>query len=157
MVPPQQQELGHKQRFTSATAVTIVVSCLLLVMFGAHLLLRGWRVYPPDPRWTVHGGDPQRGREAILHYGCGSCHVIPGIRNATGRVGPQLTDFRIQTYIAGVLPNNPDNLVLWIQNPPKVNPLTAMPKLGVSREEAADIASYLYEHTRRSRRPNALP
>jgi cytochrome c1 len=54
-----------------------------------------------------------------------------------------------QTYIAGQLPNTPDNLVKWIEDPPAIEPKTAMPKLGLSEAQARDIASYLY--TLRSR------
>jgi len=38
----------------------------------------------------------------------------------------------------------PPNLIRWIQDPPGVDPLTAMPKLGVSEADARDIASILY-------------
>jgi cytochrome c len=90
------------------------------------------------------GGDPARGRAAVARYGCASCHTIPGIRGADALVGPPLTKIASRTYIAGVLTNSPDNMVRWIQNPPAVDPLTAMPKLGVSEQDARDIASYLY-------------
>ena len=30
------------------------------------------------------GGDSGRGKQAILHYGCGTCHTIPGIEDANG-------------------------------------------------------------------------
>jgi hypothetical protein len=47
-------------------------------------------------------------------------------------------------YIAGVLSNTPENLVRWIEDPPAVDPLTAMPNLGVAVPSARDMASYLY-------------
>jgi len=46
--------------------------------------------------------------------------------------------------IAGELPNVPDNLVRWIMNPPAIEPGTAMPDLGLSKQQARDIAAYLY-------------
>jgi cytochrome c1 len=49
-----------------------------------------------------------------------------------------------RTYIAGVLPNNPANMVRWIVNPPSVDSLTAMPYLGVTAGDARTIAAYLY-------------
>jgi len=36
------------------------------------------------------GGDVDRGELVIGAYGCGSCHVIPGIPAASGKVGPPL-------------------------------------------------------------------
>ena len=90
------------------------------------------------------GGDPDQGAHAIREYGCGSCHVIPGIPGARGEVGPPLHDFGRRTYIAGTLVNAPDNLVLWIRTPEIVEPGTVMPNLGVSLEDARDITAYLY-------------
>ena len=93
---------------------------------------------------AVTGGDSERGRAAILKYGCGSCHSIAGIPNAHGLVGPPLTGVVDRMYIAGVLPNTADNLVQWIQNPKQVDEKTAMPVLGVNSREATDMAAYLY-------------
>ena len=46
--------------------------------------------------------------------------------------------------IAGELPNSPPNLVRWLLNPPSVEPGTAMPDLGLTDQQAHDIAAYLY-------------
>ena len=90
------------------------------------------------------GGDPKRGALAIAAHGCSSCHTIPGVRGADGLVGPPLTAMAERAYVGGVVKNTPQNLIRWIQDPPAVDPLTAMPKLGVSESDARDIASYLY-------------
>jgi cytochrome c2 len=90
-------------------------------------------------------GDPERGRVEIARAGCGACHVIPGIRGARGRVGPPLGDFRRRIYIAGRLPNTPEALALWIQDPPAIKPGTAMPAVGVDAPAARDMAAYLLQ------------
>lgn len=90
------------------------------------------------------GGNVARGEASINRYGCGACHTISGISGANGQVGPPLTGIASRTYIAGVLANNPDNMLRWIQNPRAVDEKTAMPVLGVSEQEARDIASFLY-------------
>jgi cytochrome c len=95
------------------------------------------------------GGDLRRGKALIEGYSCGSCHSIPGIRNADGLVGPPLLLFGRRTYIAGEVPNTPGNLVAWLRNPKAIEPGTAMPNLGLTEQQARDIASYLY--TLRSR------
>ena len=77
-------------------------------------------------------------------YGCDACHTIPGAVDARGLVGPPLTQIANRIYIAGVLTNTPDNLIEWIQNPPGVDPRTAMPNLGIGEAAARDIAAYLY-------------
>jgi cytochrome c len=116
----------------------------LLLFVLADLAFRGFKREATPPVWEEGTRDTDAGRQAILRHGCGGCHVIPGIRHATGRVGPRLNDFRNQMYIAGVLANVPENLASWIANPQKYSPGTAMPNLQVTEEEARAIATYLY-------------
>lgn len=98
-----------------------------------------------QPAAATSQGDPNRGRQLIESYGCGSCHEIPGVTGANGLVGPPLTRFGERSYIAGQLPNNAANLERWIENPPAVEPGTAMPDLGVTPIDARDIAAYLLQ------------
>ena len=89
-------------------------------------------------------GNVSRGAALISWYGCGACHSIPGISGADALVGPPLTHFVHRGYLAGVLHNTPDNLILWIRNPQKFVPGNAMPALGIDERDARDIAAYLY-------------
>jgi cytochrome c len=89
-------------------------------------------------------GNSEHGRQLIASYGCGACHIIPGVHAARGLVGPPLMYFADRTMVAGELPNNPENLQHWIQHPKQVEPNTAMPDLGVTSDEAKDMAAYLY-------------
>jgi cytochrome c1 len=59
-------------------------------------------------------------------------------------VGPPLIQWSRRAYLAGRLPNTPSDLVHWIVAPQAIEPGTAMPMLGVSVEEARNIAAYLY-------------
>jgi len=93
---------------------------------------------------TMTGGDPRVGLTLIRQYNCGTCHIIPGVPNANGLVGPPLLFFSRRTFIAGELPNNTPNLVRWIRSPKSVEPGTAMPTLGLSDEQARSVAAYLY-------------
>jgi len=95
-------------------------------------------------RHIVDGGNAERGRGLIRAYGCGSCHTIPGIRGAIAYVGPNLDGIASRSYIAGVLPNDPENMVRWLKNPPAVDSKTAMPFLGINERDARDMAEYLY-------------
>lgn len=90
------------------------------------------------------GGSADRGRAVIVAYRCGKCHTIPGIRGAKGVFGPPLTALSRRSYIAGNFPNTPDNLVRWIMSPPTMKPGTAMPQLGLSEQQARDVAAYMY-------------
>lgn len=93
---------------------------------------------------TATGGAAAHGKQLIAQYNCGSCHTIPGVNAARGVVGPPLYFFSRRTYIAGELPNSPDNLVRWIISPQSIEPGTAMPTLGLNEQQARDIAAYLY-------------
>ncbi len=90
------------------------------------------------------GGDVARGRRLVKAYGCSGCHTIPGVRDARGLVGPRLDNLLDQAYVAGVVPNTPQNLMAWIRHPRQLSPRTAMPELGVKEQDARDIAAFLY-------------
>jgi cytochrome c1 len=89
------------------------------------------------------GGDPERGAVLLVREACGACHVIPGIQEASGEVGPPLGGFARRTMIAGMLPNTPQNLTLWIRSPQSIVPGNAMPDVGLTEQQARDIAAYL--------------
>jgi cytochrome c2 len=119
---------------------------LLTAVVGINLAVWGLHRHPTPPVLFVSEANSTRGRVLIQEYGCGACHVVPEVRGAVGRVGPRLDRVKEQIYIAGTLPNTPQNLVFWITNPKKADPQTAMPDLGVSEKDARDIAAYLYRH-----------
>lgn len=89
-------------------------------------------------------GDPAQGRIVVVREACGSCHAIPGVPQADGVAGPPLTHFAERTVVAGVLPNRPDELVLWLRAPQRVVPGNAMPDMGLSERQARDVAAFLY-------------
>jgi len=122
----------------------VILGLVLGVWVGWDLYNRGTHRFPVHPHWPLGDADAVRGRVVVEQYGCGACHVIPGIRSARGRVGPKLEDFVHQMYIAGVLTNTPENLAQWLQHPRQVNPLTAMPDLAVTARDANDMVAYLY-------------
>jgi|SRR5947209_6137050 len=119
----------------AAVLLVLVMSCNgPLTSISAKLTARDW----------TQGGEADRGRDLIRHYGCHTCHTIPGIAGADGNVGPPLTLIAHRSFIAGELPNNPGNLVQWIRHPRSIEPKTAMPEMGVTDQDAKDIAAYLY-------------
>ncbi|HVH86339.1 MAG TPA: c-type cytochrome [Terriglobales bacterium] len=77
-------------------------------------------------------------------YGCYTCHTISGVKGANGLVGPPLNGIYTRVFIAGELPNTPENITRWIQHPKSIEPHTAMPEMGVTEEDSRDIAAYLY-------------
>ena len=89
-------------------------------------------------------GDAENGRLLLRQFGCGSCHRIPGVATADGNVGPPLDAIARRVYLAGSLPNTPDNMVRWIRSPKSIHPRTAMPDLQVTEMHARDMTAYLY-------------
>jgi cytochrome c2 len=96
------------------------------------------------PAWQVQGGDAARGRKLVSELGCAGCHTIPGVRGANGKVGPPLREVGDRQFIAGMLRNEPENLVRWLRNPQSVVPGNAMPDMGITEQQARDIAAFLY-------------
>ncbi|MGH7509453.1 MAG: c-type cytochrome [Gemmatimonadales bacterium] len=127
---------------TPARVSLLTVATLSIAAAAAGLL--GCAGPGAEIETMVAGGDVDRGRAALDGFGCGACHLIPGIPGARGLVGPPLTMFARRAYIAGQLPNQPDNLIRWIQDPQSVEQGTAMPNLGVNPVTARDMAAYLY-------------
>lgn len=92
----------------------------------------------------IPAGDPAAGVVAFQTYGCHTCHVIPGVRNANSLAGPPLTAWAERSYIAGKLANEPVHLIEWLRFPQQIEPGTAMPDMGVTAEDARHMAAYLY-------------
>ncbi len=84
-----------------------------------------------------------RGQHLLAQYQCTSCHIIPGVPGARGRLGPPLTQFGLRSFIAGEIPNRPDTLARWIEEPAALVPGTLMPDMGASAADARDMAAYL--------------
>jgi len=104
------------------------------------------------PFYQALNPQEQQGVKVILQRGCGGCHTIPNIPGASGTIGPNLGPNGDippvkdrKTIAGGAVPNNSvDDLAKWILDPPSLKPVTAMPKLGLSPDDAAAAAAYLY-------------
>ena len=91
----------------------------------------------------VHAQEVERGRRLIVAYGCGACHQIDGIVNASGKVGPTLNGIALRTLIAGKLVNTTPNMRRWLMDPPSITPGTAMPDLYIDDSTASAMTAYL--------------
>jgi mono/diheme cytochrome c family protein len=88
-------------------------------------------------------GDVRRGEQALHQYACNACHTIPGITGSHPNVGPPLAGLARRALIGGKLANTPDNMVRWLRHTREVDPQTAMPEMGVTEQDARDMAAYL--------------
>ena len=118
------------------------MSLRVLLILAPTLLLAAC-AQPPKAPANLGPGNPERGAVLMVREACGACHVIPGIQEATGEVGPPLTNMARRTIIAGVLPNTPENMARWLRDPQAVVPGNAMPNVGVTEQQARDMAAYL--------------
>ena len=87
--------------------------------------------------------DAARGQRALTQYACNACHTIPGVTGSQVQVGPPLAGMGRRTRIAGVLDHTPEGMVRWLRETRAVKPGTAMPQMGVTEQDARDIAAYL--------------
>lgn len=92
---------------------------------------------------SLRPGDVEAGRRATGSYLCATCHVIPGFVSAQHHVGQPLAGIGGRAFIAGVLPNTRENMVRFLLDPQRIDPLSAMPDLGLSEQDALDISAYL--------------
>jgi len=89
-------------------------------------------------------GSVADGPAAFALYGCGGCHMIPGISGANGKVGPDLTKVAQRATLAGSLSNDPETMVRWLEHPQALRPGSGMPEMGVTDKDARAMAAYLY-------------
>ena len=89
-------------------------------------------------------GDATRGKTAMGALGCAGCHNLPGDEtNTPERInrssqfdhGPNLWDMGAKT--------SKEWIYSWIRDPRRYNPVTRMPSLRLTAQEALDIATYL--------------
>ena len=111
-------------------------------------------------------GNAARGQQAYSSAACIGCHTITGNPMSMGVTGPNLTHFGSRATIgAGLYPNTPAYLALWIKNARKMKPQfmgsATMPTLGLGQidpitkaevtaglggltdQQIADIVAYL--------------
>ncbi|MGH7076933.1 MAG: c-type cytochrome [Acetobacteraceae bacterium] len=126
-----------RYRRSAAVRLTVFAALSALVVSVPHS-----RAAAPGPAEMVPNS--RHGARLIVEAGCGTCHTIPGIPGARGEVGPPLNGIANRTFLAGVLPNTRQDMVLWLMAPQSVVPGNAMPDMNLSKSEARDITAYLF-------------
>lgn len=96
-----------------------------------------------EPTQVPHESSREYVQVVFRQYACHSCHLIEGVVGPKSRVGPALVDWSRRKYVAGVLPNNEENLIRFIRDPQAVSPHSLMPKLDVAEAHAREMARYL--------------
>jgi cytochrome c oxidase subunit II len=104
---------------------------------------RSWLVRTERPAAQPTGPEAQLGQRYFMEDGCAACHTIAGTP-AAGTVGPNLTHVGSRhTLAANTIPNTPQELFRWIQNPQSIKPGDKMPGLGLGARKYHAIVAYL--------------
>jgi cytochrome c oxidase subunit 2 len=83
------------------------------------------------------------GQMVFEQQACVNCHTVRGTM-ANGRYGPDLTHLMSRDTIgSGIVPNNQQNLVRWINDPNDFKPGCLMPAMHLTDEQNAQITAYL--------------
>lgn len=102
-----------------------------------------------DQAPKVETAQQQRGEQVFAQ--CVACHTISGTPSADiqmDKIGPDLSNFGSRAHLgAGTRRNTPENLALWLDNPPALKPGSLMPDLGLSPEDIAAVSAYLRQST----------
>ena len=117
----------------------------------AKMLLRVYADSPADfTTWAAHQREPaaesssaSEGRSVFEHNACIDCHTIAGTV-ATGRFGPDLTHLASRATIAsGAVPNTPENLREFVDNPAHFKPGVLMPPMHLNDHDLDAVTTYL--------------
>jgi cytochrome c oxidase subunit 2 len=117
----------------------------------AKMLLRVYAQTKADfDAWVAQQQQPAKqdtsvedGRSVFLHNACINCHAVNGTI-AEGKFGPDLTHLASRETIAsGAVPNTPDNLKIWIQNPDRLKPGCLMPAMHLNDHDVDLVTAYL--------------
>ena len=98
---------------------------------------------PAAPDTTTPAG---KGAKLFATRGCIGCHTLDATSKAT-MIGPNLANVGGRRYIgAGTLLNNDENLARWIFNPQLIKHGVLMQPMGLTMDEARQVAAYLRTH-----------
>jgi cytochrome c oxidase subunit 2 len=105
---------------------------------------QAWVRQQQQPAATPAAGTPEAEGAALFQQrGCAGCHTVTGTP-AAGKTGPNLTHFGGRTSVAGaIMDNTPQNVRIWLKDPPTVKPGSIMPNLNLNDHELDVLVAYL--------------
>jgi len=97
------------------------------------------------PAPTVAAPGLAESERLFIQAGCGGCHTLAGVPGATVIAGPNLTNVTVRPTLAGdSAPMTRESLTRWLLDPTAVKPDARMPSVGLTLQEATDLAAYLF-------------
>jgi cytochrome c oxidase subunit II len=114
---------------------------LLRVYADSPAAFQAWAAHQREP--AVESSSASEGRAVFEHNACIDCHTIAGTV-ATGRFGPNLTHLASRATIAsGSVPNTPENLREFVDNPAHSKPGVLMPPMHLDDHDLDAVITYL--------------
>jgi len=120
-----------------------------------HAWMRFIVVAEPEPQytaWLSHqvqpapapaGATALAGQSFFLAQTCANCHAVGGT-SAVANAAPDLTHLASRSQLAaGVVPNTPDDLTRWLQDPQRIKPGCQMPNFNLNENQLNQLVAYL--------------
>jgi cytochrome c oxidase subunit 2 len=102
-----------------------------------------WIHQQQQPAATPQSDAVAQGRKQFEAQACINCHAVAGTV-ANGRFGPDLTHLMSRdTLASGAMPNTPENLAKWIDDPDTFKRGSLMPSMHLTRTQIDQITTYL--------------
>jgi cytochrome c oxidase subunit II len=115
----------------------------LLVIADPPEQYQQWVQAQQQPAAQPADAKAERGKQLFQAVSCAMCHSIQGTL-AAAQKGPDLTHVGSRrTLAAGTLPNTPQDLGSWINNPQLHKPGTNMPATPLSKDDLEALVAYL--------------
>ncbi|HUX86081.1 MAG TPA: cytochrome c oxidase subunit II [Chloroflexota bacterium] len=95
------------------------------------------------PATTPTEAEAAKGAQVFATGPCVGCHTINGTA-AKAKIGPDLTHFGSRTTMAGaIMANTPQNVAMWLHDPPGVKPGSLMPNYHLTDDQVNALVAYL--------------
>ena len=137
--PHANRERRQEVTLAGAARWLLLASSMVLAAVGCA---SGGRSAAPTVAATPGIGDATRGKAVYTSKVCIGCHQVSG-EIAGGTTGPDLRGFGSRPMIAATVPNTPENLWHWLENPQRTKPGTQMPRTPATPQELDDLVAYL--------------
>jgi cytochrome c oxidase subunit II len=111
------------------------------VIAESEAQFNAWLVRQAAPPAAPEGVAAEGGR-LYLEHKCGDCHAVSP-SDTRSLIGPPLTHVASRMRLGGDLPNTPENMALWVNEPQSVKPGNRMPDQHLSAPEVQALTAYM--------------
>jgi cytochrome c oxidase subunit 2 len=115
----------------------------MLVIAETPSAFDAWLAQQRQPAPPPVSDEARHGLAVVESGPCAMCHAIRGTA-AGATMGPDLTHVASRlTLAAAMMPNSPDRLRAWLEDPQKLKPGSKMPDPELSPDELDAVLAYM--------------